>query len=45
EELESGEAAGAVRVRSALIVVLEAPDWKSCDALLRRLEERALALL
>jgi hypothetical protein len=45
EELESGDAAGAVRVRSALIVVLEAPDRKSCDALLRRLEERALALL
>jgi hypothetical protein len=44
EELESGDAAGAVRVRSALIVVLEAPDRKSCDELLRRLEERALAL-
>ena len=44
EELESGDSAGAVRVRAVLIVVLEAPDRKSCDALLRRVEERALAL-
>jgi hypothetical protein len=45
QELESGEAAGACRVRSTLIVVLEAPDRKSCDALLRRLEEKAKTLL
>jgi hypothetical protein len=44
EVLESGDAAGAARVRSLLIVVLEAPDRKSCDALLRRIEEKALAL-
>lgn len=44
EELESGDSAGAVRVRAVLIVVLEAPDRKSCDTLLRRVEERALAL-
>jgi hypothetical protein len=44
EELESGDAAGAARVRLALLVVLEAPDRKSCDALLRRLEEKARAL-
>jgi hypothetical protein len=44
EELESGDSAGAVRVRTVLVVVLEAPDRKSCDTLLRRIEERALAL-
>jgi hypothetical protein len=44
KELESGDFAGSARVRSVLVVVLEAPDRKSCDALLLRLEERALAL-
>ena len=44
KELESGDTAGAVRVRSVLVVVLEAPDRKSCEELLRRLEERALTV-
>jgi hypothetical protein len=43
-ELESGDFAGAVRVRSGLVVVLEAPDRKSCEELLRRLEEKALTV-
>ena len=45
KELESGNFAGAVRARSALIIVLEAPDRKSCEELLRQLEDRALAVL
>ena len=44
EKLETGDYAAAVPVRSILIVVLEAPDRKSCDDLARRAEERALAL-
>jgi hypothetical protein len=42
ERLESGEYAAAVRARTFLIVVLEAPDRKTCDELARRAEERAL---
>lgn len=34
ERLETGDYAGAARVRAFLIVVLEAPDRKSCDDLL-----------
>ena len=44
EKLETGDYAAAVLARSVLIVVLEAPDRKSCDGLARRAEERALAL-
>ena len=44
EKLETGDYAAAVLARSVLIVVLEAPDRKSCDELARRAEERALAL-
>ena len=44
EKLETGDHAAAVLARSVLIVVLEAPDRKSCDELARRAEERALAL-
>ena len=44
EKLETGDYAAAVLARSVLIVVLEAPDRKSCDDLLRRVEEKALAL-
>jgi hypothetical protein len=43
ERLETGDYAAAVRAGSFLIVVLEAPDRKSCDELARRVEERALA--
>jgi len=43
-ELETGDFAGSVRVRSVLAFVLEAPDRKSCDELLRRIENKALAL-
>ena len=45
KELESGDFAGSARARSILVVVLEAPDRKSCEELLRQLEERALAVL
>lgn len=45
ERLESGDYAAAVQAGSFLIVVLEAPDRKSCDELARRVEERALALI
>lgn len=45
EKLETGDWAGAVRKGPFLIVVLEAPDRKSCDDLLRRVEEKALPLL
>jgi hypothetical protein len=44
EALESGDAAGAFRLRALLVFVLEAPDRKSCEALLRRIEDKALAL-
>jgi hypothetical protein len=44
EKIETGDYAAAVPVRSILIVVLEAPDRKSCNDLARRAEERALAL-
>jgi len=43
EKLETGDYAAAVRAGSFLIIVLEAPDRKSCDELARRVEERALA--
>jgi hypothetical protein len=43
EQLETGDYAAAVRAGAFLIVVLEAPDRKSCDELARRVEERALA--
>jgi hypothetical protein len=43
-ELETGDFAGSVRVRSVLVFVLEAPDRKSCDSLLRRIESQALTL-
>jgi len=43
ERIETGDYAAAVRTGSFLIVVLEAPDRKSCDELARRTEERALA--
>jgi len=43
ERLETGDYAAAVRAGAFLIVVLEAPDRKSCDELVRRVEERALA--
>ncbi len=44
EKLETGDYAAAAVARSVLIVVLEAPDRKSCEELLRRVEEKALAL-
>jgi len=44
EKLETGDYAAAVLTQSVLVVVLEAPDRKSCDELARRAEERALAL-
>lgn len=44
EKLETGDYAAAVRVRSFLIVILEAPDRTSCDGLARRVEENARAL-
>ena len=44
EKLETGDYAAAVLSRSVLIVVLEAPDRKSCEGLIRRAEEKALAL-
>jgi len=43
ERLETGEYAAAVRAGRFLIVVLEAPDQKSCDELARRVEKRAIA--
>ena len=44
EKLETGDYAAAVPARSVLIVVLEAPDRKSCEELIRRVEEKALVL-
>jgi hypothetical protein len=43
EQLETGDYAAAVQAGSFLIVVLEAPDRKSCDELARRVEERVPA--
>lgn len=45
ERIETGDHAAAARAGSFLIVVLEAPDRKSCDELLRRAEEKAAALI
>lgn len=45
ERLESGDYAAAVRARTFLIVVLEAPDRKTCEELARKVEERALGLI
>lgn len=44
EKLETGDFAAAVLTRSVLIVVLEAPDRKSCEELIRRVEEKARVL-
>jgi len=44
EKLETGDYAAAVLARSVLIVVLEAPDRKSCEALIKQAEEKTLAL-
>jgi hypothetical protein len=44
-ELETGDFAAAARVRTALVFVLEAPDRRSCGALLGRLERRARVAL
>jgi hypothetical protein len=44
EKLETGDYAAAVLCRSVLIVVLEAPDRKSCEALILQAEEKTLAL-
>jgi hypothetical protein len=44
EKLETGDYAAAVLARSVLIVVLEAPDRKSCEGLIQRAEEKVLAL-
>ena len=39
--LETGDWAAAARTGRVLVVVLEAPDRETCEALLGRLEERA----
>jgi len=44
EKLETGDYAAAVPARSVLIVVLEAPDRKSCEGLIQGAEEKVLAL-
>jgi len=44
EKLETGDCAAAVLARSVLIVVLEAPDRKSCEELIRRVEEKTRVL-
>ena len=44
EELETGDWAAVSRKGPFLIVVLEAPDRKACDALLRRIEEKVITL-
>ena len=44
EKLETGDYAAAFLSRSVLIVVLEAPDRKSCEALIKQAEEKTLAL-
>ncbi len=43
ERLETGDWAGAARFGRALIVVLEAPDRASCEALVRGAEDKAAA--
>jgi len=43
ERLETGDWAAAARTGRVLVVVLEAPDRAGCEALLRRLLEKALA--
>lgn len=43
ERLETGDWAGAARRGRALIVVLEAPDRASCEALVRGAEDKAAA--
>lgn len=43
ERIETGDYAAAVLTGPFLIVVLEAPDRKSCDELARRAEQRAAA--
>ena len=43
ERIETGDWAGAARRGRALIVVLEAPDRASCEALVRGAEDRAAA--
>jgi len=45
DELETGDFAGSFRARSFVVFVLEAPDRKSGDALLRRLEKKAHTLI
>jgi hypothetical protein len=42
-ELETGDFAASARVRTALVFVLEAPDRRSCDTLLGRIERKARA--
>ena len=44
EKLETGDYAAAVLSRSVLIVVLEAPDRKSCEELIKRVEEKTSPL-
>ena len=44
EKLETGDYAAAVLARSVLVVVLEAPDRKSCEGLIQRAEEKVPAL-
>jgi hypothetical protein len=44
EKLETSDYAAAAVARTVLIIVLEAPDRKSCEELLRRVEEKALVL-
>lgn len=43
ERLETGDWAAVARTGRVLVVVLEAPDRAGCEALLRRLLEKALA--
>jgi len=45
DELETGDFAGSFRARSVVVFILEAPDRRSCEALLRRLEKKTLALI
>ncbi|HUT08237.1 MAG TPA: hypothetical protein VMY15_05275 [Candidatus Latescibacteria bacterium] len=44
EKLETGDYAAAAVARSVLIVILEAPDRKSCEQLIKRVEEKARLL-
>jgi hypothetical protein len=45
DEIETGDFAASFRARSIIVFILEAPDRKACDALLRRLEKKTLALI